>query len=54
LKLKIIHGAHGAAFHTVPESEEGGDLLTTVFENGHVTRSYNFDEIRRNAHVAGY
>jgi len=54
LKLKIIHGAHGPAFHTVSEAEEGGDLLATVFENGHVTHEYNFDEIRRNAHVAGF
>jgi len=53
-KLKITHGAHGPAFHTVAEDEDGQDLLATVFENGHVTREYNFDEIRRNAHVAGY
>jgi nicotinamide phosphoribosyltransferase len=54
LKLKIVHGAHGAAFHTVPETEEGNDLMQTVFENGHITREHTFDEIRRNAMVAGY
>lgn len=54
LKLKILHGAHGSAFHTVPEAEEGHDLMQTVFENGHITREYTFDEIRRNALVTGY
>lgn len=54
LKLKIIHGAHGAAFHTVPEAEEGHDLMQTVFENGQIVREHTFDEIRRNALVAGH
>jgi nicotinamide phosphoribosyltransferase len=54
LKLKILHGAHGAAFDTVPEVEEGHDLMQTVFENGHITREHIFDEIRRNAMVAGH
>lgn len=51
LKLKMIQGAEGAEFQTVPEAEEGDNLLTTVFENGQIIRETSFDEIRRNAQV---
>ena len=54
LKLRRIPGAQRPAFETVSENEEGTDLLATVFENGDLTREYGFEEIRRNAQVAGF
>jgi nicotinamide phosphoribosyltransferase len=48
-KLRLIKDNN--TFKTVGEAEApaSADLLTTVFENGKVTRSYTFDEVRKTA-----
>lgn len=51
LKLKIIPGAHASGHQTVPESEEGQDLLQTVFENGYLIRDYYYDDVRRTSNA---
>jgi nicotinamide phosphoribosyltransferase len=52
-RFKLVQDANNN-FCTVSENDNRSDLLTTVFENGHLVREYNFDEIRRNASVEGY
>jgi nicotinamide phosphoribosyltransferase len=46
-KLRLIKD--GNSFRTVTEAEAPatGDLLQTVFENGALTRSYTFEEVRK-------
>jgi nicotinamide phosphoribosyltransferase len=51
LKLVRVAGAHGLGWDTVPESDPRPDVLETVFENGEVTKTYTFDEVRKNAAV---
>jgi nicotinamide phosphoribosyltransferase len=51
LKLVRVEGAHGKAFTTVKESDEGVDALVTVFENGNLVKEYTFEEVRNNAEL---
>ncbi len=48
-KLVLKYGAHGRTFDTIPESEEGQDLLVEVFRNGNILVDYNFEQCRANA-----
>ena|ERR1035437_333939 len=49
LKLVWNEGAHGKTLITVQESDPRPDVLVTVFENGKVTKEYNWEEVRANA-----
>lgn len=46
-QLKLIK--ENEQFKTVPREQSGTDLLETVFENGTITRTYTFEEVRQNA-----
>ena len=46
-RLKLIKDAEG--YKTVSIFEPGEDLLCLVFENGTITKKYNFEEVRQNA-----
>lgn len=48
-KLKLVHKNNSLA--TVSETESGEDLLETVFENGTITRTHTFEEIRMNSSI---
>lgn len=48
-RMKLIKEA--SAYKTVHEDHPGEDLLQTVFENGEVTRSYTFEEVRKQAEL---
>lgn len=46
-RLKLVK--INESFETVNESEDGKDLLETVFENGSITRIQTFEDIRKRA-----
>jgi nicotinamide phosphoribosyltransferase len=46
-RFKLIES--DGSFRTVKESDAGLDRLVKVFENGLITKSYTFDEIRERA-----
>jgi nicotinamide phosphoribosyltransferase len=48
-KLKLVH--MNGFLKTVNETESGEDLLETVFENGTITRTHTFEEIRMNSSI---
>ncbi|MCA6406202.1 MAG: nicotinate phosphoribosyltransferase, partial [Cytophagales bacterium] len=48
-RLKLIETETG--LKTVGESESGEDVLETVFENGEIRKSCNFEEIRERAAI---
>lgn len=47
-RLKLVKDFRGT-YCTVPETDEGEDILVTVFENGSIIHEYSFDEIRERA-----
>jgi nicotinamide phosphoribosyltransferase len=49
LKLVWNEGASGKTLITVQESDPRPDVLVTVFENGKITKEYNWEEVRANA-----
>lgn len=51
LKLVWSLGAHGRRLITVPLTDNREDVLVTVFENGVVTKSWNWDEVKANAQI---
>jgi len=38
-------------FYTVPDSDKREDVLETVFEDGEITKTISFDEVRKNAEL---
>jgi nicotinamide phosphoribosyltransferase len=48
-KLKLLNSSKG--FKTVNESDDGNDILETVFENGKIKRTHSFEEIRDRANI---
>jgi len=47
-RFKLVRTEQGS-WQTLPESAPGEDRLVTVFENGKITRSWSFEEIRERA-----
>lgn len=47
-RLKLIHSAQGG-FTTVASTNEGTDILQTVFEDGFIKKQYRFEDVKRNA-----
>jgi len=48
-RLKLLRGVHG--FSTVQQDRGGEDQLVTVFENGEITKEWNFEGIRVRAQL---
>jgi nicotinamide phosphoribosyltransferase len=46
-RLKLVH--ENNTFRTVNENEPGKDFLQTVFENGIITKSYTFEQVKATA-----
>jgi nicotinamide phosphoribosyltransferase len=49
MKLVWSLGAHGKTMITVPITDNRTDLLVTVFENGKITKEWNWTEVAENA-----
>ncbi len=49
-RLKLVVDQQ-LGYKTVAESEPGEDQLVTIFENGVLTKSYSFEEIKTNAKI---
>ena len=45
-KMKLVKKNIG--FVTVPEEDDGEDIMQTVFKDGYLTNEYSFEDVRRN------
>ncbi|RFS23525.1 nicotinate phosphoribosyltransferase [Chitinophaga silvatica] len=50
-KLKLIQPQQQFETVGIQEYPDATDIMETVFENGHITREYTFDEVRKNASI---
>ncbi len=48
-RLKLVRD--DGTFITVPESDPRPDVLEVVFENGYATKTYTWEEVRKNAEI---
>lgn len=55
-RLKLVKDVspYGFVYVTVPESDPRPDVLEVVFENGHMVKTYTWEEVRKNAELQPY